>query len=109
MAGLKKNIVQIVIGILVFISMFYFFAVIHPMYIYDSDDWRYISYVRMPFPSMAEWNPTKVLPETLLPLSAKLGMILFYPFSHDFIRSLSVMFAIVLSLFIVAYCLVTSV
>lgn len=105
MSKWKNNIDKIGIGILVFISMFYFFAVIHPMYIYDSDDWRYISYVRVPFPDIQEWNPTKILPETLLPLSAKFGMILFYPFSHDFIRSISIMFAIVLSLFIMSYCL----
>lgn len=101
----KKNIMEIEIGILAFISMFIFFTAVHPLCIYDSDDWRYIAYTRVPFPSILEWNPTKILPETLLPLSAKLGMYLFYPFSHDFIGSLSLMFAIVLSLFIMAYCL----
>lgn len=105
MSIIKEKSVKIGICALAFISMFIFFTAVHPLCIYDSDDWRYIAYVRVPFPSISEWNPTKILPETLLPLSAKLGMYLFYPFSHDFIGSLSLMFAIVLSLFIMAYCL----
>lgn len=36
----------IIIGILVFLSMFIYYYIAHPLYIYDVDDWLYIGSVR---------------------------------------------------------------
>lgn len=77
----------------------------HPLYIYDTDDWTYISYARHVVPELGRWNPTKILPETLLPLVAELGIWFIMPFTGDYIGSMACAFAIVISLAIVVYIL----
>lgn len=89
--------------IILFISFYIFFTVAHPLYIYDTDDWTYISHSRRALPSLAQWNPTKVLPETLLPFTAELGIRFIMPFTGDYIGSMGYAFAFVISLAIVIY------
>lgn len=84
--------------ITVFLSLFVFFTVVHPLYIYDGDDWTYIIQTRKAIPLWKNWNPTRVLPETLMPLVAEIGVRLFMPFNEDYILSMGIAFAIVLSL-----------
>jgi hypothetical protein len=92
----------IVLSILTII-LFIFYTVAHPLYIYDTDDWTYISYSRQPWPCAEQWNPTKVLPETLMPITAELGIRFIMPFSGDYIGSMAIAFAGMLVLFIIAY------
>lgn len=86
-----------------FTCLFIFFYYVHPIYIYDSDDWTYITYSRQFFPNINEWNPTKILPETLMPLVSELGVRFIYPFTKDYIQSLSWVFAATISTIIMVY------
>ncbi|MBQ9423305.1 MAG: hypothetical protein IJU32_06970, partial [Pyramidobacter sp.] len=94
---------RIILFILVLLSMLLFFERAHPLVILDADDWTYISASRAALPSLRFWNPARILPETLMPCAASLGVLLFAPLGY--IPSITVMNGIVLSLFITWYVL----
>lgn len=88
-----------------FFCLFAFFTVAHPLYIYDTDDWTYISSHRHALPMTHAWNPTKILPETLMPLAAEIGVRFIMPFSGDYIGAMAYAFAFFVAMFIVLYIL----
>lgn len=101
---LKKE--KICLCLLLFIAFcfcFCFFSRIHPLVVLDTDDWTYISEIRKAFPSPFAWNPTRILPETLMPLFSQIGVILFLPITNNYIFSLTIIHSIVVSTFIVIY------
>ena len=81
--------------IIIFIFLMIFFTNIHPLIIYDSDDWLYMSYRREAIPDINEWNPGKVLPETMMPIVSDFGAHIIKPFVGDYIKSLTVAYAFV--------------
>lgn len=98
-----KVLPWILYGILLAIGLMTFFCVVHPLYIYDTDDWSYIAFSRHALPGTSNWNPTKILPETLMPLMAELGIRLIMPFTDDYIGSMAFAFAVILVMFILLY------
>ena len=60
-----------------------------PLLPFDGDDWRYIGAIRLPFPIWGGWNPTRVLPELLMPLGGYISAFIVYPLTHNYIFSLS--------------------
>ncbi len=46
----KEHILLIGFSTIIFLSMLLFFLKIHPLIIYDVDDWLYTSYFRLPIP-----------------------------------------------------------
>lgn len=93
----------IIIGILVFLSMFIYYYIAHPLYIYDVDDWLYIGSVRHVWPSVNQWNPTKILPETMMPLISAIGAWVVYPITGDYIQALSWVYAVFTASIITCY------
>lgn len=87
----------------VFVFMFVFFYNIHPLVILDADDWTYVSYSRMALPSARYWNPSRILPELLMSGCSNFAVFALLPLMHDYIRALSLVYALVLSLFITGY------
>lgn len=100
---LLSNCLWIIAIIGVFISLYFFFVYKHPMYVYDTDDWYYISRVRMGIPIPGAWNPNRVLPEVLMPLVAELGIDFLMPITGDYLGSIATATGIVLSLLITVY------
>lgn len=100
---IRKKLQYLLFISILFIILLIFYIQFHPLYIYDTDDWTYIAYNRFPFPDLNQYNPTKVLPETLLPLTAQIGIALFMPITGDYIESMSWSFSIVLVSFIIFY------
>lgn len=98
-----ENYKYVIVALIVFISMFIFFYLVHPLYIYDHDDWTYISYSRLAIPNIHEWNRTKVLPETLFPFLSHIAVNVIYPITNDYVGSLAFIFAIAFSLIISIY------
>lgn len=96
----KSKIISAVAVVITFILCFIFFYFIRPLGIYDSDDWSYVSYVRHVYPSLAEWNPTRVLPETWLPLLGAISSYIVYPILGDYIGSITLTLAIFSAAFI---------
>ena len=79
------------IGIFVFFLIFFY--KIHPIMLYDMDDWQFSSYSRIPVPIWGDWNPTRILPEISMTAVSFLGRILFYPLMNDYFSALSLAYA----------------
>ena len=101
----RKKRLYLLFVLCVGIGLFIFFAIEHPLYIYDTDDWTYISFSRHAWPSIRQFNPAKVLPETLMPITAQIGVSMIMPFTGDYILSMAYAFSICLVIFTVAYIL----
>lgn len=102
-SSFRNLYIEILFFVITFICVFTFFSIAHPMFIYDTDDWTYISYSRQALPSVNQWNPTKILPETLMPLVSEIGVRFVYPITNDYIGSLALVFALTISLIIMFY------
>ena len=87
----------------VFLFCFLFFTKINPIMIFDTDDWTYIRYSRPALPIWGDWNPCRVLPETLMSLCSSFGVFVVNPFLNNYIFSLTISFAMVVSCFICIY------
>lgn len=103
--GDKQKLPLIVFFLVAGLSLYVFYTVVHPMYIFDLDDWYYISYGRHAFPATFLWNPSKVMPETLLPLVSYIGVYFVYPLTGDYIQSLCYVHAFATVVFILTYLL----
>lgn len=88
--------------------LYIFYTRIHPLYIHDLDDWLYVYHTRAGYPDVTDWNPTKVLPEVLMPLASYIGAYLVYPITGDYIQSLCNVYAVILTLLIGAYLIFTA-
>lgn len=88
----------------VFAAMLVFYESAHPLMILDKDDWVYIYASRVAIPSLAFWNPSRLLPETLMPFTADLSVRLLYPVTGDYIGAITIGFGIVMSICVAIYC-----
>lgn len=86
-----------------FLILVLFFTKITPLVVFDSDDWLYVSYRRMPVPIWGHWNPSRVFPELLMPFVSSLGALVLYPLTGDYMGTLTLVFAVTVSLVIVVY------
>ena len=69
----RVSMAKAIFGIGMFLLFFCFSYSCHPQVVLDYDDWSYIAYTRIPIPWPTFWNPSRVLPEILMPLSGFLG------------------------------------
>lgn len=97
----KTLLITFFLGIFLFFLLFY--IRIHPLIPYNADDWMFMSANRIALPSIHAWNPSRVLPETLMPLFSDLAAYIIYPFTNDYIGAQNIMHSIVMSLFIMLY------
>ena len=87
----------------VFAFFYIWFSKIHPLIVYDCDDWTYIAYARRATPIWGEWNPAKVFPEVLLPFFSNIILHTLVPLTGDYITGFTVGHALVVSGFITVY------
>lgn len=101
----RNNKISILLGwhVFVFLFMYVWFVEIHPLVIYDADDWQFVAHVRRAFPMWGDWNPARVLPEFFMPIVSTAAVHLLYPLTGDYIGAITVGAAFTVSLFIVAY------
>lgn len=86
-----------------FAFVFLFFTLIHPIYLFDTDDWGNMALSRPLYPSLQTYNPSKVLPEVLIPLISLVSVKLLYPFTNDYTFSVSTGLTLCYILFIFTY------
>lgn len=104
MAMDRKSWGELAFVLAVFLVMLAFFAEVHPMVLYDGDDWNGLSKQRnIAFPKWHDHNPIKVLPESLMPLAAPVAAYAVQPFLGDFVSSITLVSALILSAFIALY------
>ena len=102
----KNNAKPVVFGIAVFAFLLFFFAVLYPMPVMNADDFQYITDMRPAIPSPTLWNPTRVLPEILMPICGNLAGALTALGLGTFIECQVFVVALALSLFITLYVMV---
>lgn len=83
-----------IVNIGLFVFLLIFFIRICPIIPYDKDDWIYIGQMRVPFPLWRNWNPSKVLPEVLMPMCGYIGAYMVYPLTGDYFSSLTLTAAV---------------
>ena len=89
----KKHFV-IIYYVLFFLVFFLFFTIVHPLYIFDSDDWGNMGLMRSVFPRINSFNPIKVFPEVLFTFISFLSARIVYPLTGDYISSLCFVYAL---------------
>jgi len=99
----KLNYSYCIFYYFLFISFFVFFSQVHPLLPFDTDDWKYCGLARSPYPTFSAWNPTKILPECLQPLTGLFAAYFVTPVIGDYLMALVFSHAIVISIFITAY------
>ena len=98
-----KKRIEIIFFIILALITFAFFGVIHPLIIFDTDDWLYVYYSRKAIPSLEIYNPAKVFPEILMPLVSETTSYTLYPIAKDFVCSQKISHALVVTLFVCLY------
>lgn len=89
--------------LVLFFAVLLFFTRLHPLIVYDTDDWTYLTYTRDAVPLPGAWNPSRVFPEVFMPLCASLAGYILYPLTQNYILSLAWVFGLVLSGLILWY------
>lgn len=97
----KKILYLIAAGVFVFIFSYFSFA--NPIVPYDGDDWNYLGSYRAPVPIWGSWNPTRVLPEILLPLTGYIAAYVVYPLIHDYLLSITIVTSLFIALTITGF------
>lgn len=87
----------------IFAFCYLWFAHIHPLVVFDADDWTYIAYVRKAMPVWGEWNPSRVFPEVFMPLVSSVAVFLLRPFGVGYMTALTAGNALVVSACITVY------
>ncbi len=100
---LNNKIKEFCFILLIFCFSFIFFYVIHPLVPYDSDDWGQFAYARNAIPIWHGFNPIKIFPESFMPICADIAGYILYPLCKDIVKSLVIVTALALSIFISVY------
>lgn len=91
------------VGIYLFLLLF--FTQICPLVLYDGDDWQNIGWMRLALPVWGSWNPSRVLPETIMPFAGWIAAYVIYPLNGDYFRAITIGCAIIISAAILLLCL----
>lgn len=89
--------------ILLFLGFFTFYAQVHPIVPFDTDDWINMGIARPFYPSWSQWNPTKIFPECLESSVATTASYIATLFKGDYLTTLIHANSTVVSLFILLY------
>lgn len=95
--------VGILYSVLEFCLLVLFFVVLHPIAIFDTDDWAFIYHLRLPIPVPGAWNPIKVFPEVSMSFWSYIGAYILYPLTGRYCFSLSVTNGIFICLILTLY------
>ncbi len=74
-----------------------FFGRLHPYLPYDGDDWAYLFYSRGALPIWGYWNPGRIFPEIVRPLTAFAAFHFVLPLAGDISWSLAIVTAVMLT------------
>lgn len=101
---MAKKYIDFMFFSLCFAGLFIFFTYVHPLIPYDGDDWFYLSPVRRhAFPVWGSLNPSKVLPETVMPFCGYLAAYFVKPIVGDYVSSITGCVAFIISIAITIY------
>ena len=110
MTAKKRNmIVWIVFALALFAGLCIFFFKIDPVTVFDTDDWSILTNFRKHrfLPGKDEWNPSRVMPEIMMPFAGFVGRVLFIR-ARGFYDAAVMGMGLVLAAFITAYVALTA-
>lgn len=88
----------------VFLLMFVFLYNIHPLVIFDTDDWCYLTEPREAIPIPLSWNPTRVFPEVIMPFASAIASYIVMPLAGGgYLEAITWTNAFLASIFIATY------
>ena len=100
---LRKNS-NLLFCLFVFSVMLLYFFEVHPFVLFDADDWKDMGAMRpIALPKWHDWNPSKVMPESLMSLVGDLGAYVFAPLLGDYLHGISLAVACVAALAVTMY------
>ena len=99
----KSKAAITLLTIAVFAFFLIFFYRIHPIVLYDGDDWTYISYSRAALPSTKFFNPCRIFPEVFMSLCGSIAAFAVYPVTGQYMHAQTLVMAIAYSVFISLY------
>lgn len=99
----KEKIQFIIFGLLLFGFFVTFFVYVHPIVIFDTDDWDYIYSIRSAIPDWDNWNPAKLFPEIVMGIASQVAATILYPISGDYVNSLIWGHGVFISIVILVY------
>ena len=101
----KKTINWLKIGFFSALFLFFYiwFTKVHPLVIFDADDWTYLVPDRKAWPIIGEWNPAKVFPEVFMPFCSTIGAFLLMPAVGDYVSVMTITHGFVVSVFLTGY------
>lgn len=99
----KKTLWTAVWYLFLFAFLYIWFTRVHPLVVFDADDWTYLYHDRDAWPIWGEWNPAKVFPEVFFPFCATVGNFLLMPLVGDYVTVMTITHGFVVSVFITAY------
>lgn len=92
-----KKYSQIILMLAIFVFLVYFFSIIHPLLLSNTDDWQNAYQTRPPYPIWGLWNPIKVLPETIMPLITNIAVFFVAPVVGDIFVAITITNAVLLA------------
>ena len=99
----REKKIECLFCLAVFLGVFVFFYAAHPLILLSLDDWAYFGYKRLALPVPRFWNPSRVLPEFLMPLCGLMTGMLYRTLFSDYVLAQAFTVALVASLFITFY------
>lgn len=103
MSTKKQKVCELIWYLGIFTFMYVWFTRIHPLVVYDADDWTYSYMVRQAVPMWGAWNPSRVFPEIFMPFCSSVAVYFLMPLTGDYIGALTAVHALVVSGFITVY------
>lgn len=103
MKKIKATPPELIWYLLVFGFFLVWFTKIHPLTVFDVDDWAYHFFPRRAVPLPTYWNPCRILPEILMPFCGSLAAHLVYPLMGDYLRAMTLTHGFVVSMFLTLY------
>lgn len=101
----KERILNIMTQIGIVLFLLWFFIKQCPLIVFDCDDWMYLWKWRMPIPIWKGWEPTRIMPEILLPITGWLAAHIIYPICGDYVYSVTIISAIIITVMITGMCI----
>lgn len=92
-------------GLAVAAFLIVFFIHIHPVTVFDTDDWIYMYQIREAVPIWGYWNPGRVFPEVLMPFCGAVAGYLVAWVTGDYFNAVTLVMGTVVALFVVFYLL----
>lgn len=103
---MKKRVsISLIFNLTITVFLYLFFTKFSPLIMYDCDDWTYIGIFRIPLPIPGAWNPTRVFFESIMPVMGWLGAKLIFPITNDYVFSITVISAMLLTALIMVMCI----